>query len=121
MNQTLSLFKALADRNRLRIVAALREHDELCACQIVELLQVRGSTASRHLQILNGADLIESRKDGRWVYFRLQAENPLTRTVLRWLETQLVKDPQITADSTLLQKLSTCDLTELTRKQREST
>lgn len=62
--------KALGDETRIRAVLALREH-ELCVCQIVELLDLAPSTVSKHLQILKEAGLVESRKKGRWVYYRL--------------------------------------------------
>jgi ArsR family transcriptional regulator, arsenate/arsenite/antimonite-responsive transcriptional repressor len=70
MREILAIFKALADENRLRIVVALRGH-ELCLCQIVALLGLANSTVSRHMSILRQARLVESRKDGRWSYFRL--------------------------------------------------
>jgi ArsR family transcriptional regulator, arsenate/arsenite/antimonite-responsive transcriptional repressor len=61
--------KALADENRLRALVALRSR-ELCQCQVVELLELAPSTVSKHLSILKQAGLIESRKVGRWIYFR---------------------------------------------------
>jgi ArsR family transcriptional regulator len=70
MRETLAVMKALADENRLRIVAAL-EGRELCLCQVVQLLGLATSTVSRHMSILQQARLVESRKDGRWTYFRL--------------------------------------------------
>jgi len=65
-----SLFKALGDPNRLKAVLALR-HQELCACQIVALLDLAPSTVSRHLQILRQSGVIDSQKRGRWIYYRL--------------------------------------------------
>ncbi len=62
--------KALGDETRIRAVLALRDN-ELCVCQIVELLELAPSTVSKHLQILKEAGLVESRKKGRWVYYRL--------------------------------------------------
>jgi len=74
MRELLAAMKALADENRLRIVSAL-DGRELCLCQIVELLALATSTVSRHMSILHQARLVESRKVGRWTYFRLD-ENP---------------------------------------------
>lgn len=62
--------KALGDETRIRAVLALRDN-ELCVCQIVELLELAPSTVSKHLQILKEAGLVESRKKGRWVYYSL--------------------------------------------------
>lgn len=62
MEKVLSIMKALSDANRLRIVSALMAFDELCACQITELLQVSGATVSRHLALLVNAEVLESRR-----------------------------------------------------------
>ena len=75
MRELLAAMKALADENRLRIIAAL-DGRELCLCQIVELLGLAASTVSRHMSILHQARLVESRKQGRWTYFRLDEAPP---------------------------------------------
>ena len=74
MKNTLSLLKALSDKNRLRVVAALLSTHELCACQIKELLKITGASVSRHLALLIQVGLVDSRKKGRWVYYRLRPE-----------------------------------------------
>jgi len=107
MKTTLEILKALADRNRLRIVAALMSHDELCACHIVELLQVTGATASRHMGLLIRSGLVDSRKDGRWVHYKL---NPKAAAPLfQWLETNTQNDPDINADRRALSKITGCE------------
>ena len=63
MDKLTAIFKALSDRNRLRIVSALMKCDELCACQLTELIQVTGATASRHMGVLISSGLVDSRKD----------------------------------------------------------
>ncbi len=70
MREFMNLTKALADANRVRMVLALRER-ELCACQITELFDLAPSTMSKHLSILYQAGLVDSRKNGRWVYYSL--------------------------------------------------
>lgn len=62
--------KALADETRIRILGALTDR-ELCVCQLIELLAFAPSTVSKHLSILRNARLIDSRKQGRWMYYRL--------------------------------------------------
>jgi len=64
------LFKALGDDNRLRILNILR-YDELCVCDIEEILQITQSNASRHLNKLKNTGLITFRKKSQWVYYRL--------------------------------------------------
>jgi len=69
---TAARFKALAHPARLRILAMLAP-GELCVCQVTAVLGLAYSTVSAHLAELRGAGLIEERKDGRWVYYRLAA------------------------------------------------
>jgi len=107
--------KALADGNRLRIVLALRDEGELCACQIVALLGVAGPTASRHLARLVDAGLLRSRKDGRWVHYRL--DPAFARSgLLAWLERAAAGDPAREHDRAALAALVPEDITELCRR-----
>ena len=64
------LLKALADETRLRIVALL-SHGELCVCHVQEALGLSQSNVSRHLAVLRAAGVVEDRRDGTWVYYRL--------------------------------------------------
>lgn len=64
------LFKALADETRLRIVALL-SHGELCVCHLEEALRLSQPKVSRHLATLRSSGVVEHRRDGTWVYYRL--------------------------------------------------
>jgi len=64
------LFAALGDDVRLRIVALL-VHGELCVCHIEEALNLKQANASRHLSILRAAGVVTSRRQDRWVYYKL--------------------------------------------------
>lgn len=64
-------FKALADETRMRILRLL-EVREMCVCEIMVALDLTQPTASHHLGILENADLISSRKEGRWVFYSLR-------------------------------------------------
>ena len=90
-----STIRALGDENRLRILMALR-HRPLCVCEITTLLGLAASTTSKHLFILRQARLIESIKNGRWVYYRLPAE-PIAcvRDALALTMRELTDCPQI--------------------------
>ena len=98
MREVMTMIKALADENRTRIVMFLRG-GEMCVCQIVEMLGLAPSTVSKHLDILYQAGLIESRKEGRWVYYRL-SDKPscCAKEAIAWLSSALGKEPQIVAD-----------------------
>ena len=117
MIQTLKVVKALSDFNRLRIVTALGCYDELCACQITELLQVTGATASRHLRVLQHAGILNSRKDGRWIYYRLTPPAG-AESVFNWLEESVSGSDEIKADSRALQKIVGIGREDLCRMQR---
>jgi ArsR family transcriptional regulator len=64
------LFKALGDDTRLRIVALL-SHGELCVCHLEGALGLSQPNVSRHLAILRSAGVVEDRRQGTWVHYRL--------------------------------------------------
>ena len=64
------LFKALGDETRLRIVALL-SHGELCVCHLEDALRLSQPKVSRHLGILRMTGLVEHRREGSWVYYKL--------------------------------------------------
>ncbi len=121
MDDTLLKLKALADRNRLRIFLALTRYDELCACQITELLQVTGATASRHLGILVTAGLLKSRKESRWVYFSLDDQCMDMGTILGWLLPRVQASEQVQTDLVVLERIMAVDKEDLCRMQRGET
>ena len=106
MDKMISIFKALSDQNRLRILAALTMRAELCACQINELLQVSGATTSRHLDVLIAAGLIDKRKDGRWVYYRLKDGDGDFAPVMNWIKNEFSKSEDI---KNCLKTLTSCE------------
>ena len=117
METLLETLKALSDKNRLRIVAALSRYEELCACQITELLQVTGATASRHLSVLQHAGLLKSRKEGRWIYYRL--DPPATADlVFQWLDESFAGSDELQADLIILDEIVSVTREDLCRKQR---
>jgi len=116
---TENVFKALGDRNRLRILAALLSHKELCACQIHEWLGVTGATASKHLSLLVDNDLIESRKEGRWVHYRASRNSPAIRSLINWIKKQIELDDALQRDLKKLEPVTSCTPLELRKKQRD--
>lgn len=67
------IFKALCDPNRLYILDILKT-GEHCACKLLEMLNVSQSTLSHHMKILADADIIRTRKDGKWSHYSLNNE-----------------------------------------------
>ncbi len=108
MFDTVTMIKAMADENRLRILMALRGK-ELCVCTLTELLDLAPSTTSKHLSILKQARLIESVKDGKFVYYRLampESNNyALAGPALEWITRALDKTQQVKTDAALLQSI----------------
>lgn len=108
MFDTVTVIKAMADESRLRILMALRGK-ELCVCTLTELLNLAPSTTSKHLSILKQARLIESVKDGRFVYYRLtmpESKNyPLVGQALDWLNQSLAGTPQVQTDAAALAEI----------------
>ncbi len=64
------VYKALADKTRLHILALLK-HDEMCVCELVEVLQMTQPAISQHLRKLKQVGLVKERKTAQWVYYRL--------------------------------------------------
>ena len=65
-----SVFKALGNKDRLRVLSALRE-SERCGCELQVVLDAPQSTVATHLRKLKDAGLVKSRKKGRWSYYRI--------------------------------------------------
>ena len=65
--------KALADENRLKIVLSL-QNGEKCACVLGEELNISQSTLSHHMRLLCDSNLVNGRKDGKWMYYSLSPE-----------------------------------------------
>lgn len=117
MREMMEVLKALADANRVRLLFALRG-GELCVCQLIALLGLAPSTVSKHLTILRAARLVESRKAGRWMHYRLSQDcrPPSAGNLL----VSLFKDSQQTAriieDRQKLQKICREDKEALCRR-----
>ena len=108
---------ALSDPTRLRVLYALGK-GELCVCQITELAGLAPSTVSRHMSVLQGAGLVESRKDGRWVYYRLPEQpEPQAAGALSWALEAFGMTEQARRDERQLKKIMRCDPEELCKKQ----
>ncbi len=121
MNDVLNVAKALADANRLRALIALGG-GELCVCQIIEMLGLAPSTVSKHMSILRQAGLVEARKEGRWMYYRLpgRAASKAAREALAWVRRNLGEAPQVVQDGKRLGKILATARETLCRKQNRN-
>jgi ArsR family transcriptional regulator len=103
-----SLFGALADRTRLRILGLLAG-GEVCVCDIHETLKIPQPKASRHLAYLRRAGLVEARKQGLWVHYRLApAADRVAQMIVEAVEHALGHLPAIARDRARLEKRTGC-------------
>lgn len=74
VGEAAQLFKLLADPNRLRLMLALAR-EELCVCDLSELVDTSASAVSHQLRLLRTARLVRSRREGKMVYYRLDDDH----------------------------------------------
>jgi len=82
IDQLEAVFKALADKTRLRILALLG-NNEVCVCHIHDTLGLPQPTASRHLAYLRKSGLVDARRDGVWMHYRVAPSlDPMVKKVI---------------------------------------
>lgn len=74
--QALDFFKLLSDETRLYSVLLIAEQDELCVCELMTALGQTQPKISRHLAMLRKAELLLDRRQGQWVFYRLNPALP---------------------------------------------
>ncbi len=120
MRELMAVLKALADENRVRVMMAL-DGRELCVCQIVELLELANSTVSKHMAILKHARLVESRKDGRWIYYRPadREASPEAAEAVKLLQRCAAGQRRFSEDQKRLKRILKIDPEVLCRQQSD--
>lgn len=108
--------KAAADPTRCRILKLL-EPGPLCVCQIQAVLEMAPSTISKHLALLKAAGLVDDRRAGRWIHYRLDTvhRNPWAPRILELLRGPLDREPMIVADRQRLRKVRAIPVERLCR------
>ena len=116
-----SVGRAIADPTRVRILKML-EPGELCVCQVTAVLGLAPATVSKHLSLLKMAGLLNQRKDGRWVYYRLEsnARNPYAPPMLSLLHDILGGDSTIDEDRQRLEQVNAVPLEVLCSMDRRA-
>ncbi len=97
MRDYLKVMKAVADGTRVKILKMLQQRN-LCVCEMQAVLGISQPSVSRHLRLLEDADLVRSEKDGMWNNFRLakpEETNPYSRVILEHLQKWLEDDMSI--------------------------
>jgi len=75
MKKIASIFKALSDDTRLRVIKLLQER-ELCVCELMQVLEMSQPRISRHMSVLKNAGLVEDRREGKWIHYSLRKKSP---------------------------------------------
>ena len=96
MNELVTIFKALSDETRLRIIKLLEE-GELCVCDVTAALDMAQPKVSFHLSTLKEAGLIKDRKQGKWIHYSL-TEKDLFRRMLILSACERMRDGTISDD-----------------------
>ncbi len=97
MRQYLRVMKAAADGTRVKILKMLQQRN-LCVCEMRSVLGISQPSVSRHLRLLEDADLVRSEKEGMWNNFRLarpEEANPYSREILAHLQEWLQEDVSV--------------------------
>ena len=94
MRDAARFFKVLSDESRLKMLWLLFNREELCVCDVMAVLEITQSKASRHLAALRHIGIATDRKEGLWSYYSLCAsQDELTKNHLKLLRTTLAKSP----------------------------
>ena len=105
------LFKALADRTRLRLLNLIGE-DEICVCFFVEALDTNQPKISRHLAYLRKAGVVSGRREGKWIHYRVvEPPDEHAANVFREVRTWLRDEPDMQLDRARLKQI--CCSTQL--------
>jgi len=77
LNTSAGIMRALAHGLRLRMIGVIDSKEEACVNEIYETLQIEQSVASQHLRILRQAELVQTRRDGKFIYYSLNYDRML--------------------------------------------
>jgi ArsR family transcriptional regulator len=99
------LFRALADRTRLRLLSLMGD-DEICVCFLVEVLNTNQPKISRHLAYLRRAGVVAARREGKWMHYRvvLPVDEHASR-IFREVRAWLASDPILQRDRARMNKI----------------
>src|SRR5438874_8496425 len=100
-----TLFKALADRTRLRLISLIGD-SEVCVCFLVEILKTSQPKISRHLAYLRRAQIVKARREGKWMHYRLvDPPDEHAGRIFREVRASLSEHPDLQTDRAKLLKV----------------
>jgi DNA-binding transcriptional ArsR family regulator len=105
MEPFVSKAKAISDFTRVRMLKLL-EGGELCVCEIMEVIDIGQSAASKHLGILKTSGLVKCRKEGTWSYYRLVDDvRGINNDFMKFMKTHLNDNEIVKNDKRFLNKM----------------
>lgn len=105
-----SIFKALSEPIRLRILCLLLEKGELCVCDLMSTLELSQSATSRHLAYLRNNNIVQAKRVGVWMYYQLTESLQLELQLLSDFIKQNIKNcDEIKADLAKFSSNQCCD------------
>ncbi len=98
-------FAALADRTRLRLINLIGD-DEICVCFFVEVIKTNQPKISRHLAYLRRAGIVEARREGKWMHYRVvEPKDPHAARVFQEVRSWISEDKEMQKDRERLVKV----------------
>jgi ArsR family transcriptional regulator, arsenate/arsenite/antimonite-responsive transcriptional repressor len=99
MQKEASLFKVLSDTTRLRLMALLLINGETCVCMLAQALNAPDFKISRHLGVMRAAGLVEARREGTWMHYKLvEPHSSFDKYFQDFLSKGLAGDPTLKRD-----------------------
>src|SRR5436189_5945485 len=99
------LFKALADRTRLRLISLI-DDSEVCVCFLVAILRTSQPKISRHLAYMRRAGIVAARREGKWMHYRLtEPPDEHAARIFREVRAALAEHPEMQSDREKLQRV----------------
>ena len=108
MQDEADLFKALSDPTRLRLVVLLALHGEVCVCVMAEALDEPNFKISRHLRVLRSTGIVEARREGTWMHYRLAEPRTRLEGCLQECFRDCLKDHETTVADTARLENAVC-------------
>jgi ArsR family transcriptional regulator len=103
MRELALFYAALSDETRLRLLSLMKD-GEVCVCHLQSVLRTNQPKISRHLAYLRRAGLVEARRDGKWMHYRLKETGGDLGKILSQTLTHLELQAQIRRDGQRLKQ-----------------
>lgn len=107
MQKEASLFKVLSDTTRLRLASLLLVNGETCVCVLAQALNAPDFKISRHLGVMRAAGLVEARREGTWMHYKLtEPRSYFEEYFQEFLRKGLADHPTLKQDLASIEKAS---------------